>query len=105
MGFTFSLLVGLLIASIGSLIGLHLIFGAYLAGLFVREEFMVKAFEDLKVRFHTLSHGFLGPLFIVSVAFHVNFRVFGENVWFLLFVLLAVCFLLYLLVVVSCLSS
>jgi Kef-type K+ transport system membrane component KefB len=71
-GFTFALLMGLLIAGIGELIGLHFIIGAYLAGLFVREEFVGEAYHDLNRRFQTLSHGFLGPIFIVSVAFHVS---------------------------------
>lgn len=82
-GFVFALIVGLLVAGIGQIVGLHFIIGAYLAGLFVREEIMpqkpnlvlnlCEGFEGLDNRFRTLSHGFLGPFFIVSVAYKVDF--------------------------------
>ncbi len=83
-GFTFALIMGLLIAGIGQIIGLHFIIGAYLAGLLVREELVGKTFQDLNNRFQTLSHGFLGPIFIVSVAFHVSFGVLETHTIFLI---------------------
>ncbi len=83
-GFTFALIMGLLIAGIGQIIGLHFIIGAYLAGLLVREEFVGRTFRDLNSRFQTLSHGFLGPIFIVSVAFHVSFGVLETHTIFLM---------------------
>ena len=89
-GFTFALVMGLLIAGIGQMMGLHFIIGAYLAGLFVREEFVGGAFRDLNRRFQTLSHGFLGPIFIVSVAFHVNFGVFETHTLFLFLIALII---------------
>jgi len=88
-GFTFALVMGLLIAGIGQVMGLHFIIGAYLAGLFVREEFVGGAFRDLNRRFQTLSHGFLGPIFIVSVAFHVSFGVFETHTLFLIALIIA----------------
>lgn len=88
-GFTFALVMGLLIAGIGQMMGLHFIIGAYLAGLFVREEFVGGAFRDLNRRFQTLSHGFLGPIFIVSVAFHVSFGVFETHTLFLIALIIA----------------
>ncbi|MFQ6130131.1 MAG: cation:proton antiporter [Candidatus Hadarchaeaceae archaeon] len=88
-GFTFALVMGLLIAGIGQMMGLHFIIGAYLAGLFVREEFVGGAFLDLNRRFQTLSHGFLGPIFIVSVAFHVSFGVFETHTLFLIALIIA----------------
>lgn len=88
-GFTFALVMGLLIAGIGQVMGLHFIIGAYLAGLFVREEFVGGAFLDLNRRFQTLSHGFLGPIFIVSVAFHVSFGVFETHTLFLIALIIA----------------
>ena len=88
-GFTFALVMGLLIAGIGQVMGLHFIIGAYLAGLFVREEFVGGAFRDLDRRFQTLSHGFLGPIFIVSVAFHVSFGVFETHTLFLIALIIA----------------
>ncbi len=88
-GFTFALVMGLLIAGIGQMMGVHFIIGAYLAGLFVREEFVGGAFRDLNRRFQTLSHGFLGPIFIVSVAFHVSFGVFETHTLFLIALIIA----------------
>lgn len=81
-GFVFAFLIGLLVAGLGQVVGLHFIIGAYLAGLFVREEIIPDrtTFEygytglgNLDNRFRTLSHGFLGPIFIVSVAYKVDF--------------------------------
>ncbi|MBS3815592.1 MAG: cation:proton antiporter, partial [Hadesarchaea archaeon] len=81
-GFVFAFIMGLLVAGIGQLIGLHFIIGAYLAGLFVREEIMPQSpatkefYGDLgrlDSSFRVLSHGFLGPIFIISVAYKVNF--------------------------------
>lgn len=88
-GFTFALVMGLLIAGIGHAMGVHFIIGAYLAGLLVREEFVGKAFGDLSRRVETLAHGFLGPIFIVSVAFHVSFGVFETHTLFLVALILA----------------
>lgn len=93
-GFVFAFIMGLLVAGIGQLAGLHFIIGAYLAGLFVREEIMPRrtaAFDslygglgNLDNRFRTLSHGFLGPIFIVSVAYKVNFATVKTTPLFLL---------------------
>jgi len=82
-GFTFTLLVGLLIAAVGHEFGLHFIIGAYLAGLFVSKEFVGMKFNDIKLFFHTLSHDFIGPLFLVSVAFHVKLGVLTTHTSFL----------------------
>ncbi len=94
-GFTFALIMGLLIAGLGQLIGFHLIIGAYLAGLFVREEIlppsspideliMGRPLGNLDRQFQTLSHGFLGPIFIVSVAYHVDFAILTTSTLFLI---------------------
>lgn len=89
-GFTFALIMGLLIAGIGHAMGIHFTIGAYLAGLFVREEFVGGAFQDLNRRFQTLSHGFLGPIFIIYVAFHVEFGILGTGNWFLFLIALTI---------------
>ena len=89
-GFTFALIMGLLIAGIGHTMGIHFIIGAYLAGLLVREEFVGGAFQDLNRRFQTLSHGFLGPIFIIYVAFHVEFGILGTGNWALFLIALTI---------------
>ncbi|KXA94129.1 hypothetical protein AKJ65_05285 [candidate division MSBL1 archaeon SCGC-AAA259E19] len=92
-GFVFALIMGLLIAGVGQLVGLHFIIGAYLAGLFVREEIMpreatfggrYKGLGNLDSSFRILSHGFLGPIFIVSVAYKVSFSAVETAPLFLL---------------------
>lgn len=92
-GFVFAFVIGLLVAGLGQIAGLHFIIGAYLAGLFVREEIMPQKYTfvcgygglgNLESRFRTLSHGFLGPIFIVSVAYKVDFAAVKAAPLFLL---------------------
>ncbi len=72
-GFTFAIIVGLFFAFFAEMMKIHFIIGAYLAGLMVREEIAgPRLFSKLKSRFEAITAGFLGPLFIVSVAFKVN---------------------------------
>ncbi len=79
-GFTFSLIVALVFGILAELAGLHVIIGAYLAGLFVRRAICEKALL-LKVtdRFVSITYGFLGPIFFVSLSFHVTFTIFREH--------------------------
>jgi Kef-type K+ transport system membrane component KefB len=74
-GFTFAIILGLFFAFFAEMMRIHFIIGAYLAGLMVREEIVgQRLFSRLKERFRAISLGFLGPLFIVTVAFKVDFR-------------------------------
>jgi len=72
-GFTFALIVALLFGIIAEMIGLHVILGAYMAGMFVREEIqdddLMRKIED---RFYALSHSFLGPIFFAWVGMSIN---------------------------------
>ena len=88
-GFTFSLIVALVFGILAELAGLHVIIGAYLAGLFVRRAICEKALL-LKVtdRFVSITYGFLGPIFFISLSFHVTFSIFREH----LFVILVLVF-------------
>ncbi len=73
-GFTFAILVGLLFAFLAEMLSIHFIIGAYLAGLMVREEIAGKSLvKRLKDRISTITLGLLGPIFIVTVAFNVDF--------------------------------
>jgi Kef-type K+ transport system membrane component KefB len=70
--------------------GLHIIIGAYMAGLFVREgvvsqELMTKISD----RFVAITYGFLGPVFFVSLSFHVTFSIFKTHLLLTLVLLLA----------------
>jgi Kef-type K+ transport system membrane component KefB len=92
-GFTFALLVALVMGFLAELAGLHLIIGAFLAGQFVRREVVApELYEKLNDRFRSLVYGFLGPVFFVSLSFHISFRLSGEE-WGFLAVLVAVALL------------
>ena len=53
-----------------------MILGAYLAGLFFREEVankeLIKKVED---RLYGIAYSFLGPIFFISLGFHITFDV------------------------------
>jgi len=72
-GFTFALLAALIMGFLAELVGLHLIIGAFLAGQFVRKEVVEpELYEKLHDRFFNIIYGFLGPIFFVSLSFHVS---------------------------------
>jgi Kef-type K+ transport system membrane component KefB len=83
-GFTFAMIVALVMATAAELAGLHTVIGAFLAGQFVRKEIMhEKVYNAISDRFYGLSHGFLMPVFFASLAFHIHFQ---WNLSFLFFV-------------------
>ncbi|MFH1404032.1 MAG: cation:proton antiporter [Candidatus Altiarchaeota archaeon] len=87
-GFTFSLLTALVFSVIAESMGLHLIIGAFLAGLFVREEMKEdKLIDMLNDRLMIISYGFLGPVFFVSLAFNVELSAILHEAFFLIVVL------------------
>ena len=74
-GFTFAILAALIMSALAEVAGLHLIIGAFLAGQFVRKETLdVKIYEKIRDRFFGLSHGFLLPIFFVSLSFHLHLK-------------------------------
>lgn len=92
-GFTFSLVVALFFGLLAELAGLHIIIGAYMAGLFMGENiFSKELYEKVNDRFLTITYGFLGPIFFVSLSFHMEFAVFQSH-FFLLVILLVVAVL------------
>jgi Kef-type K+ transport system membrane component KefB len=73
-GFTLTLIMALLMGLIAEAIGLHMVIGAFLAGLFIREEILdTKVFEKIEDRIYGLSYSFFGPVFFASLAFHLDF--------------------------------
>lgn len=90
--FTLTLILGLLFGVIAEMVGIHFVIGAYMAGLFVKEELLSeKIYQKIEDRLFGLSYSFLGPIFFVSLGFHVDFSVFTNpsTLLFLLAVLLA----------------
>ena len=87
-GFTLTLIIALLMGVIAEAIGLHMIIGAFLAGLFIREEIIDKAvFAKIEDRVYGMSYSFFGPIFFASLAFHLDLSAFYSNPLFLLSIL------------------
>lgn len=91
-GFTFLLMLALGFGLFAELIGLHMILGAYLAGLFFREEVaskeLIKKVED---RLYGIAYSFLGPIFFISLGFHITFDAFTNQGLILLVTLVVSC--------------
>jgi len=83
--FTFAMASALLMAYFAELAGLHLIMGAFLAGQFVRKEIMdQKVYDAIHDRFFGISYGFLVPIFLASLAFHLHFSLEWPFIIFML---------------------
>ncbi len=79
-GFTFALIMALTFGVLAEMAGLHIILGAYMAGLFVREGIVSKElFQKISDRFVSITYGFLGPIFFVSLSFHIDFSVLTSH--------------------------
>lgn len=75
-GFTFTIIIALLFGVIAEMLHIHIIVGAFLAGLFIREEVIDPVvFNKIEDRVYGISYSFLGPVFFASLAFHLNFSV------------------------------
>jgi Kef-type K+ transport system membrane component KefB/Trk K+ transport system NAD-binding subunit len=75
-GFTFVLMTAFGAGLFAELIGLHMILGAYLAGLFFEEKVahpnLVKIVQD---RSYGIAYSFLGPIFFISLGFQITFDI------------------------------
>jgi Kef-type K+ transport system membrane component KefB len=81
--FTFAMVSALVMAYFADLAGLHHIMGAFLAGQFVRKEIMDHdIYEAIENRFYGISYGFLVPIFLASLSFHLHF---SWNLSFMIF--------------------
>ena len=89
MGFTFALVVALVFGLIAEITGLHIILGAYMAGLFVKEGIVNKdLLRKINDRFVSITYGFLGPIFFVSLSFHMTLDIFETHLSMIMLVLL-----------------
>jgi Kef-type K+ transport system membrane component KefB/Trk K+ transport system NAD-binding subunit/mannitol/fructose-specific phosphotransferase system IIA component (Ntr-type) len=84
--FTLVLLIAVLFAQLAELAGLHAILGAFIAGLFIRDNVLGPTLaRDLTSSVREASLGLLAPIFFVTAGFEVSFRVFtGSDLWLLL---------------------
>lgn len=76
-GFTFSIILALAFGLFAELIGLHMIIGAFLAGLFLRKKLInQEVYNKIEDRVYGLSYSFLGPIFFATLAFHIDLTAF-----------------------------
>jgi Kef-type K+ transport system membrane component KefB/mannitol/fructose-specific phosphotransferase system IIA component (Ntr-type) len=91
--FTLVLLIAVLFGEAAELAGLHAILGAFIAGLFLRENVLGKTLShDLMGAVREASIGFLAPIFFVTAGFAVTLDVFRENLPLLLSILAVATF-------------
>lgn len=83
-GFTFVLLAAIAAGLFAEAIGLHMILGAYLAGLFFEERVahpnLVRVVND---RAYGIAYSFLGPIFFISLGFSISFDMSASGVGFI----------------------
>ncbi len=71
--FVVLLVCALALAVLAEALGLHAILGAFSAGLlFSRRSVSVSRYTAVKDQVDALAHGFLGPLFFVSIGLHLD---------------------------------
>lgn len=85
-GFTFVLVLGLGYGLVAELIGLHIILGAYLAGLFFEEKVASpELVQKVADRLEGIAYSFLGPIFFISLGFKITFDALqGQSLAFVL---------------------
>ena len=90
-GFTFILLMALALGLFADAIGLHIILGAYLAGLFFEEKVahpnLVRIVKD---RAYGIAYSFLGPIFFISLGFSISFDISASGVAFIALLMIVV---------------
>lgn len=84
--FTFLLILALGFGLMAQAIGLHIIVGAYMAGLFFSKKIAIpEIFNKVEDRLHAIAYSFLGPIFFISLGLYVTFdAVTGSSLWFVL---------------------
>jgi len=90
-GFTFVLLTAFAAGLFAEAIGLHMILGAYLAGLFFEEKVahpnLIRVVHD---RAYGIAYSFLGPIFFISLGFSITFDISATGIAFLVLLTLGV---------------
>lgn len=82
-GFTFTIILALAFGLFAEMIGVHIIVGAFLAGLFIREELIESTlFKKIEDRVYGLSYSLFGPIFFASLAFYLDFSALQTSITF-----------------------
>jgi len=78
--FTIIIIVAFGYAELAELAGMHNILGAFMAGLFIKDNLFPKNIsKEVHKTFYDISIGFLAPVFFVSAGFLVNIDVFRTD--------------------------
>lgn len=86
--FTIIIIVALAYAELAELAGMHSILGAFMSGLFIKDNLFPKNIsKEVHKAFYDVSIGFLAPVFFVSAGFMVNLDVFRSDLPLLLTVI------------------
>jgi len=86
---TFIILVALTYGYVAELLGLHLILGGFIAGLFIDKKlFTGSQFDNLIKVIKDIGLGFLTPIFFVSAGFSISFGVINTHLLFLVAIIL-----------------
>ena len=90
-GFTFVLVMAIGFGLFAEAIGLHMILGAYVAGLFFEEDVahpnLVRIVKD---RAYGIAYSFLGPIFFISLGFSITFDISAATAGFITALTIAV---------------
>ena len=87
-GFTFSLIIAFLFGYLAEIIGLHSILGAFLGGMFVREEITNnQIFDKIEDRYYGIAFSFLGPIAFAAIGMSIRPAIFQENILLILIIL------------------
>jgi Kef-type K+ transport system membrane component KefB len=85
--FTLILIVTFGYCELAELAGMHSILGAFMAGLFIKDNlFPKKISKELNKAFYDVSIGFMAPIFFVSAGFFVDVSVFKTDLGLLILV-------------------
>ena len=85
--FTMILIVTFGYCELAELAGMHSILGAFMAGLFIKDNlFPKKISKELNKAFYDVSIGFMAPIFFVTAGFFVDINVFKTDLGLLILV-------------------
>ena len=83
--FTLILIVAFMYCELAELAGMHNILGAFMAGLFLKDNLFQKNIsKELHKAFYDVSIGFMAPIFFVSAGFFVDVTVFKTDLTLLI---------------------
>jgi Kef-type K+ transport system membrane component KefB len=86
--FSFILLFILVFSSLSELVGLHMVIGTFFGALLLREEILgEKHYGTFEKNVHSISMGFLSPIFFAIIGLAINVHEIN-NLWFLLVVII-----------------